>query len=175
MLFGVEQRGEVVDEITEYLQEAYAEESVDLSSIRKSASDAIKKSQSYNMKYFNEHHKPAESFQIGDYVVLKNVDTTAGLNKKLIPKYRGPYIIQKELGNDRYEISDVEENCQITQMPYCGIVDSSRLKKWLEHKDNISDIVSDSEGNTYEDYQYLEDECNSSETIEYQDYEYLDD
>lgn len=105
---------------------------------------------------------------MGDLVVMKNVDTTVGVNRKFIPKYRGPYVIQKYVGNDRYEISDTE-NCQVTQMPYRGIIDSTRLKKWLEPNTNENVISSGLEGNTDEciDYEYLEDEC--------VDYEFLDD
>lgn len=100
MLFGVEQRGEIVDELTEYLQDIYGNTKRDLDSIREQVSHRIEKSQSYNLKYFNKHHKQPKSFNVGDLVVLKNVDTGAGVNKKLIPRYRGPYIIQKQLGND---------------------------------------------------------------------------
>lgn len=172
MLFGVEQRGETVDELTEYLQDVYGDTNRELDSIRERASQTIEKSQSYNLKYFNEHHKQPKTFSVGDLVVLKNVDTGAGVNKKLIPKYRGPYIIQKQLGNDRYEITDAE-NCQVTQMPYVGIVDSSRLKNWLELGNVNGNILENSEGNTYEskDYEYLD---KASSDCEYEDYEFLD-
>ena len=68
-------------EITEYLQDASAK-IVDLNSIREKASKAIERSQSYNLKYFNDHHKTAKTFEEGDLVVLRIVDTTAGVNKK---------------------------------------------------------------------------------------------
>ncbi|KAI8116032.1 hypothetical protein CVS40_11827 [Lucilia cuprina] len=71
----------------------------------------------------------------------------------------GPYVIRECVGNDRYEVTDVE-NCQVTQMPYKGIVDSTRLRKWLEPTGDVDDYELDSEGNTdkYTDYEYLEDE-----------------
>lgn len=103
LLFGVEQRGEAVDELTEHLEREYAnQERVDLRKIRSEASSAILKSQAYNMRYFNEHHVPAKQFDVGEYVVIKNVDTSVGVNKKLIPKYRGPYVIKEKLERDRY-------------------------------------------------------------------------
>ncbi|XP_075162724.1 uncharacterized protein LOC142235355 [Haematobia irritans] len=98
VLFGVEQRGHIVDEFAEHVL-AYCRERTDIDIIRNEASEAIKKSQA-----------------VRDLVVLTNIDNTPGANKKLIPKYRGPYVIQKQLGNDRYEISD------ITQIPYVTIV-----------------------------------------------------
>lgn len=62
--------------------------------------------------------------------MLKNNDVTAGVNKKLIPNYKGPYIVNKPLGNDRYVISDIE-GFQITQRPFNGIFDASRMKPWF--------------------------------------------
>ena len=105
-----------MDELIEYLQEAHSDGKVVLKELEK------------RLQYHNQHHKPARSVQVGDLVVLRNVDTTAGVNKKFIPKYRGPYVVRKQLSNDRYEMIDVE-NCQITQIRYKNIVDSTHLKK----------------------------------------------
>ncbi|XP_055309423.1 uncharacterized protein LOC129573155, partial [Sitodiplosis mosellana] len=145
LLFNVEQRGLAVDELTEYLHDLYSKETENRSEIIAKAEQRIQKSQLYNKKYFEEKHKPAKEFEVGDLVVIKNVDTTVGKNKKLIPKYKGPYVIRKQLGHDRYVVSDVE-NCQVTQMPYNSVIDSSRMKKWLEPCKNIEEL--DEEGNT---------------------------
>jgi hypothetical protein len=59
-------------------------------------------------------------YELGDYVMVKNVDVTPNVNKKLLPKFRGPYEIKKVLGNDRYLISNVE-NFQVSQIPYEGV------------------------------------------------------
>lgn len=91
----MEQRGKVVDELTEYLDEKLYGRAVDLEELRSQASVAIDKSQSYNERYFQEHHKPAVEFEVGEYVAIRNVDTVVGTNKKLLPKYRGPYVITK--------------------------------------------------------------------------------
>lgn len=163
LLFGTEQRGEIVDELTEHLRECYGCEHEDLEEIRANAKNEIQKSQAYSQRYFSEHHKPAKEFSVGDLVLIKHVDSTAGTNKKFNIKYRGPYCI----GNDRYQVTDVE-NCQLTQMPYDNIVDSSRMRLWLEDSDNYNN--TDIEGSTYEqldnklpddyytDYEFLEDE-----------------
>lgn len=58
-------------------------------------------------------NNPAKKYKVGDYVVILNVDTKVGRNKKFIPKYRGPYVVCKELGHDRYVIRDIE-NCQLS-------------------------------------------------------------
>lgn len=158
--FGVEQKGKIVDELTEYLHEMYSKDEPDLIGLRKDAQGAILKSQGRNLRNFEKTHKPAKLFEVGDLVVMKNVDTTVGTNKKFIKKYRGPYVIRKCLGNDRYVITDVE-NCQVTQMPYNGIVDSTRVMKWLEPDNVVENNKVDSEGNIegeYIDYEYLEED-----------------
>lgn len=129
LLFGVRQRGEVIDELTEYLEEN-SNRSTNLQEIRSEALEAIEKSQKYATERALMKNKPAKKYKVGDYVVILNVDTKVGRNKKFIPKYRGPYVVYKELGHDRYVIRDIE-NCQLTQLPYDGVVEANRIHKWL--------------------------------------------
>lgn len=68
-------------------------------------------------------------YKVGDHVMVANVDVTVGVNKKLIPKYKGPYIIEKVLPNDRYVVTDII-GFQNTQIPYDGVLDASRLKPY---------------------------------------------
>ena len=63
--------------------------------------------------------------------MIRNVDTTIAVNKKFVPKYRGPYVIHRVLQNDRYIIRDVD-NCQITQIPYNGVLEAARIKPWVQ-------------------------------------------
>lgn len=126
LLFGVSQRGQVIDELTEYLEDK-VDKVLDLSEIRSEASKAIDRSQGYSTNRAQLRNKPAKTYEIGDFVVIMNVDTTVGKNKKLNPKYRGPYV---KLGHNRYVIRDVE-NCQLTQLPYDGVVEANRIRKWI--------------------------------------------
>lgn len=50
---------------------------------------------------------------------MKNVDVTVGVNKKIIPKFRGPSIIHKILPNDGFIVKDIE-SFQNTQILYEG-------------------------------------------------------
>lgn len=130
LLFGVTQRGCIVDELTELLEDKLSTKTTrDLDEIRQSAVGNIERSQEYNHQYFLRHSVPAKSYSIGDFVVIKHVDTTVGTNKKLIQRYRGPYVIHKVLPNDRYVIRDIE-NCQLTHLPYDGIVEAIKIRKW---------------------------------------------
>ena len=131
LLFGVNQRGKIIEELTEYLDEKVSNvNNRDLNDVRMKAHKSIEKSQEYNLNYFLKHSTPAKKYSIGEFVVIRHVDTSVGSNKKFIQKYRGPYIIHKILPNDRYVVKDIE-NCQITQIPYEGIVEAIKIRKWL--------------------------------------------
>lgn len=129
LLFGTNQKGPNVDYLTEYLDDLDINSPVrNLKSMREIASANIRKSQSYSQNWTEEHCTPAKIYSVGDFVVIRNVDTSVG-NKKLIPKFRGPYIVHKTLVNDRYVIRDIE-NCPITQLPYDSIVEARHLRLW---------------------------------------------
>ncbi|CAK9805840.1 hypothetical protein ANTPLA_LOCUS4683 [Anthophora plagiata] len=72
----------------------------------------------------------AATYSIGDYVVIKNVDVTPGINKKLLPKFRGPYQISKVLDKNRYVIRDPEGQ-QLTQLPFEGICSPENMRLWI--------------------------------------------
>lgn len=57
-------------------------------------------SESIYQKWCDEHCKSAKSNQVSDFIVIRNVDTSAE-NKKFIPRFRGPYAVHKVFPNDR--------------------------------------------------------------------------
>lgn len=144
LLFGVHQRGKEVDVLTEHLQEKLSTDlPQDFDVLRSQASENIDKSQKRNLEWHIRNRKPHIQFQEGDYVLIRNIDTTIGTNKKFVPKFRGPYRVHKALPNDRYVIRDIE-NCQITQIPYDGIIEASRIRKYVEREETFCE-ESDSE------------------------------
>lgn len=160
LLFGVEQRSEIVDELTEYLdsEKSYAENR-DLEEMRAESLKLIERSQKYQNERSTISNKPAKQYESGDYVVIRNVDTVIGTNKKLIPKYRGPYVVHKRLGHDRYVIKDID-NCQLTQLPYDGVVEANKIRRWLLPP------------HTKDPNRYT-DECNTSVDLSDDDEEYF--
>jgi len=62
--------------------------------------------------------------------MITNVDVTVRQNKKLIPKFRGPYVVRKVLDRDRYIVGDIE-GFQLTQRPCEGIVGPELMKMWI--------------------------------------------
>lgn len=101
LLFGVPQRGLEVDVLTEYLEERFESSDRNLTKIRTDASDRIARSQQRNSDIINRKFRPPVTFSEGEFVVIRNIDTTVGTNKKFLPKFKGPYQIHRVLPNDR--------------------------------------------------------------------------
>lgn len=108
MLFGIDQVGVVGDEIR-ILLDQYFDDDRNLGATRDRAASVIEKCQRANKIHYNSKRKRATTYKVGDYVVIINTDTTPGVNKKLIPKFKGPYVIKTVLDNDRYIVSDIED------------------------------------------------------------------
>jgi len=61
--------------------------------IRQTAHDNNRDAQIKNKKYVDNKRCVAKKYSEGDYVMIKNIDTTPGTNKKHIPRFKGPYEI----------------------------------------------------------------------------------
>lgn len=132
MLFGIRQRGQVVDYLQECLDELCGgKECRTHEEIRSKAADAERKVQEYNEQYVNSKRRESVKYVSGDYVMVTNFDSHAGISRKLIPKFRGPYRVSKVLRNDRYLLEDVE-NFQQSRAPYKGVWSASNMKPWVK-------------------------------------------
>lgn len=129
LLFGIDQVGEINDCIRLMLEDN-SEKVRDLEQIRESATQHIAKAQKCNEINYNKKRKEASVYSTGDYVMIKNVDTTAGVNKKFIPKFKGPYVVKKVLDCDRYVIEDID-GFQVTRLPYNGVVAPDNMKPYI--------------------------------------------
>lgn len=133
LLFGVMQRGKLSDSIATYLDDQTNDDSVNLKEIRSKAADKIVISQQQNETRVNKKRNPAPEYQSGDFVMIRNFDNTPGTSKKLIPKFKGPYVITKKLRNNRYIVSDIE-GFQNTQKPYQGTWEACNMRSWRNNQ-----------------------------------------
>ena len=134
-----------------------------LEELRTEAADAISRSQEYAIARAAKRNRKPKLYSEGDFVIILNVDIVIGTNKKFIPKFRGPYRVHRVLGHDRYVIRDIE-NCQLTQLPYDGVVEANRMLEWLapskKDKSNCSTEESDTEDES--EYEFEANKVNSN-------------
>ncbi|KAH8343749.1 hypothetical protein KR059_007222, partial [Drosophila kikkawai] len=94
VLFGVSQKGRVIDSLKERLEEINKNsEDINLNKIRDKASENIEKLQEYNKLRTDSKRKDPCKYEKEDLVMIKNFDSHVGVSKKLIPKFKGPYRI----------------------------------------------------------------------------------
>lgn len=131
LLFGIGQRGETKDVLRELIIES-ERSGRDLVAliVRNEAKTSIEESQRKNAARYNLRRKPAREYKVGDYIEIRNVETTAGVNKKFIPLFKGPYVVKKVLDHDRYIITDIE-GFQITQRPYTGVAAPDQMRPYI--------------------------------------------
>lgn len=126
LLFGESQRSE--DCLGEVLRDCL--ERVDLKNVREHAAETNQKSQLVNKQTFDRKRKKATEYNKGDWVMVRNVNVTPKTSKKLIPIYKGPYIVDKIFDKYRLVIRDFA-GFQTTQIPHDGIVPIFNVKPWL--------------------------------------------
>nr|XP_012225735.1 PREDICTED: uncharacterized protein LOC105674166 [Linepithema humile] len=127
LLFGVDQKGKANDSLREILN---PDVNRDLEEIRNHASANIEALQLQNEKRYNLRRKAAREYKVGDYIEIRNIETTPGINKKLLPKFKGPYIVKAVLDHDRYVVSDID-GFHLTQRPYTSIVAPDQMRPYI--------------------------------------------
>lgn len=138
LLFGIPQRGAVMDCLREALESIEvnpSERQIDLAGERAKAKTKIEKVHLHSKEVFNRKHKEPNKYDVGDYVMIRNYVSTPGVVKKLLPKFRGPYEVKKISRNDRYIIGDIDGH-QVTQTPYQGVWEATNMRPWFRKSGN---------------------------------------
>lgn len=78
LLFGRDQKGKFCDKVKEFLDKNIVSEEDELCEVRKKAEGNIEKEQAKNKEYYDRRHKNPTKYKIGNYVMIKNIDTTPG-------------------------------------------------------------------------------------------------
>lgn len=73
--------------------------------------------------------KPALKYQVVDHVVISNHVVASGVNKKLLSKFKAPYVMTKVLDNDRYVVNDIE-GFQEACILFTGIIGPDQITRW---------------------------------------------
>lgn len=132
MLFGFEPRDIMGNKLLNTLGDEVDRDDkgeVDITELRERICHRINEMQTKQADKYNETHKAPRTYQEGDLVLIRWEPPPTGGSRKLLPKYRGPYRINKVLECDRYEITDTEAT-QITQKPFKGVYTAALIKPW---------------------------------------------
>lgn len=117
----------------------------DADEIRQDVNERISKDQADQRQRFDQKRKAAKTYIVGDLVkILKNAPSNDGKSRKLLPKYTGPFKISKILGNDRYEVTNIE-GMNITRGKYKNIWAADRIHPWITIADKESNSDTDDE------------------------------
>jgi len=87
ILFGVDQKGPIVDKLYECLDDKLNKDKrIDLKDIRDKANLKIVESQKRNEIIKAAKQKAPSEHSVGDFVAIRNIDVTPGTCKKFEPK-----------------------------------------------------------------------------------------
>jgi len=132
-MFGFDLKGHVDYHFAQFTRDL-AEIDNDLESQRTAARDtaitATELLRSYNKAYSDDLFRKPTLYKSSDYVLIRDTRPTIGESAKLNPKYKGPYMVERYLGNNRYVITDIP-GFNLTSRPLNTILSSDRIKYWI--------------------------------------------
>lgn len=143
LLLGYDQRSHSDKEMRSIVNELLAvdtniDEERELSS--NLAIQSTKKIRYYNKKYYDDRHKKPTPYNEGDFVLIRDAQAKPGINRKLKPKYKGPYQVIKVLNNNRYVVRDIA-GFNVTPRPYNSILSSDRMKPWVKRVEKPEEVT----------------------------------
>ncbi|KYN11232.1 hypothetical protein ALC57_16617 [Trachymyrmex cornetzi] len=97
---------------------------------RNIAAEATQQLREYNKQYYDKRHIAPTNYNKGDYVMICKFQSKPGESAKLNPPYKGPYMIEDVLKNNRYVVTDVP-GFNRTQRPYKSILSPDKIKPWI--------------------------------------------
>lgn len=93
---------------------------------------------------FDASHRAPKKYEQGDLVLIENIAPATGESRKLEPRYRGPYVVQKVLDKDRYLVGDID-GAQRTQKPFLSVFTTDKLKSWCSLGPEVNEDESEDE------------------------------
>lgn len=65
-------------------------------------------------------------------MIIENVPPASGESRKLEPRYRSPYIVDRVLGRDRYVVGEVGDIDRPNRRRFTTVFASDKTKPWCE-------------------------------------------
>lgn len=87
---------------------------------------------------FDRHRLRPRQYKDGDLVVVLRKPVGDGGSRKLLPKFKGPFKIEKVLPNDRYAVVEIPGSTRSKKAPFKSIESVEHLKRWMTKGDMSS-------------------------------------
>jgi len=130
VLLGYQQRNHEDFRLNAYIQNLLGIDE-DLEIKREKAKDTARQTTDLLKQYKDARTKKPSICSKGDLVLIRNTRNIPGVNQKLKANYKGPYMIKKCLGNNRYVVTDIP-GYNVTARPLNTILSADRIKYWIK-------------------------------------------
>jgi len=134
LMLGYEQRSHddfKFSNLTKQLSEIDSDLDKDRAKARDQAEAATDLVRNYNKCYHDARMRKPSVYSQGDYVLIRDSRNKPGESSKIKTPYKGPYVVSKVLGNNRYVIRDIP-GFNLSSKPYNTILSSDKLKYWVK-------------------------------------------
>ncbi|XP_070854026.1 uncharacterized protein [Drosophila suzukii] len=133
LLYGYEPRDILKNAITNIIQSQDQKmlSDAELDQLRADAARTVNDHRAAAKKRYDAKHAKPTVYSLGDLVLVENEPFSTGTSRKLEPRYKGPFIINKVLPNDRYLVEDIP-HAQRKQRHYKSVYSSDKMKRWCE-------------------------------------------
>lgn len=118
----------------------------DLNIIREDVRKRTRQEQEKQCRRFNKRRGTPHFYKVGDLIAVIKQKTGEG-SKKLLPWYKGPFVITKILPNDRYAIEDMKGAVRSYRTPHKSIEAVDHMKPWVSR--GCLSSTSESEGDEH--------------------------
>lgn len=118
-----------------------------LPDIRQRALERMTSAAEKQAERHNTTHKTPLSYSEGDLVLLRYEPPADGGSRKLMPRFRGPYVVDKVLGADRYVVKDTPAT-RVTQKPFESVYAADKMKPWGQPPESDFPEVDEEGGET---------------------------
>lgn len=99
---------------------------------------------------FDARHAKPPKYDVHDLVVIELEPGATGESRKLKPKFKGPYVIKKCLGNDRYLIEDID-GLKSSGATFSSVYAAEKLKPRCKNVPELYEISDDDDDHNYDD------------------------
>lgn len=138
LLFAYRPRNALQNKLILALEDVNDEE-INLEELRTDALKATQEQQLRQKQYYDKKHSAPRKYNEGDMVLIRRDPVATGQPRKLAPLYKGPYMVEQVLLNDRYLLMDIP-GAERSQRPFHSVFPSDLMKPWcqaFEIEDNL--------------------------------------